>query len=107
MRLPAASVPAKALIGLLTALVTGGAAAGGCGNQQKKDAPLVDDLQIRGTRAMSESAVKKKILTSETGWWPFATKHYFDPVEWQSDLARIERYYHARGYYQARVQNAQ
>ncbi len=78
-----------------------------CASQEKKDAPIVDDLEIRGTHAFSESAIKKKILTTETGWWPFADEHYFDPVEWQSDLARIERFYHARGYYQARVQNAQ
>ena len=30
-------------------------------------------------------------------------RRYFDPVEWQSDLARIERLYQARGYYQAQV----
>ena len=76
-----------------------------CASQEKKDAPIVNDLKIVGANAFSESAIKKRILTTETGWWPFATEHYFDPVEWQSDLARIERYYHARGYYQARVQN--
>jgi translocation and assembly module TamA len=77
-----------------------------CASQdEKKDAPIVNDLKIRGTHAFSESAIKKKILTAETGWWPFADDHHFDPVEWQSDLARIERFYHSRGYYQARVEN--
>jgi translocation and assembly module TamA len=78
-----------------------------CASQEKKDAPIVDNLEIRGTRAFSESAIKKKLLTTEPGWWPLSDEHYFDPVEWQSDLARIERFYHSRGYYQARVQNAQ
>ena len=79
----------------------------GCAGQEKRDAPIVNDLKIRGTRAKSESAIKKRILTTETGWWPFATEHYFDPVEWQTDLARIERFYHARGYYQAKVLNSE
>jgi translocation and assembly module TamA len=69
-------------------------------------APVVEDLEIRGAQALSESDIKKRILTSETPWWPFARKSYFDPVEWQSDLQRIERLYQARGYYRAQVVKA-
>jgi translocation and assembly module TamA len=78
-------------------------AAAGCAGQETKRGAVVGDVEIRGTQALSESEIKKRILTSETPWWPFAKKRYFDPVEWQSDLARIERLYQTRGYYRAQV----
>ncbi|HEY8208950.1 MAG TPA: POTRA domain-containing protein, partial [Myxococcaceae bacterium] len=68
---------------------------------------MVRDVTIKGARRIDEEEIKKKILTSETPWWgqiwPFHNVHYFDPNSWQADLHRIERYYQAQGYYQARV----
>jgi translocation and assembly module TamA len=75
----------------------------GCASQQKKDTPVVKDVHISGNEEISSRKIKKKILTAETGWWPFATKHHFDPVVWQTDLRRIERLYAAEGFYQAEV----
>ena len=75
----------------------------GCASQQKKDARVVRDVHITGNDELSSRDIKKKILTEETGWWPFATKQYFDPVTWQSDLKRIERLYVANGFYQAEI----
>jgi translocation and assembly module TamA len=75
----------------------------GCASQQKKDTPVVKDVHISGNDAISSRKIKAKILTSETGWWPFARKHLFDPVAWQSDLDRIRRFYVANGFYQAEV----
>ncbi len=75
----------------------------GCASQQKKQAPVVRDLRIEGNEAISSRQIRKKILTAKTGWWPFATKHYFDPVSWEADLRRIVRLYETRGYYQARI----
>ena len=69
--------------------------------------PVVTDLEIRETDAVSERELVRKLVTAETGWWPFAKKRRFDPVEWQSDLQRIERYYETQGYYQARVVRAE
>ena len=74
----------------------------GCGHQQQQG-PVIRDLRIDGTHAVSPRQIKKKILTSKTGWWPFAHKEIFDPVTWEADLKRIVRLYVARGYYQARV----
>jgi translocation and assembly module TamA len=67
--------------------------------------PEVDEIDIEGTHELSESEIKKKILTSESGlgFWPFGDKSYFDPNAWQADLRRIRRYYEARGYYQAEI----
>jgi translocation and assembly module TamA len=75
----------------------------GCASQQKKDTPVVKDLDIKGNDEISSGKIKNKILTSETGWWPFARKQYFDPVAWQADLERIRRLYEAEGFYQAEV----
>ena len=73
----------------------------GCASQQKKDTPVVKDVHISGNDEISSGDIEDKILTSETGWWPFARKHHFDPVTWQADLKRIERLYVAKGFYQA------
>ena len=75
----------------------------GCASQQKKDAPVIKDVHISGNDELSSRDIKKKILTDETGWWPFAAKQYFDPITWQSDLKRIQRLYAANGFYQAEI----
>src|SRR4029079_11010896 len=75
----------------------------GCASEQKKDARVIRDVQISGNDEISSRDIKEKIVTSKTGWWPFAHKQYFDPVTWQSDLKRIERLYVANGFYQAEV----
>src|SRR6185369_7109522 len=75
----------------------------GCASQQKKDAPVVRDVRISGNDELSSRQIKKKILTAKTGWWPFARRQYFDPVTWQADLERIQRFYVANGFYQAEV----
>ncbi len=72
------------------------------------DSREVDDLKIEGTDQLDDGDIKAKILTTETPWWeplwPFDKgPSYFDPNAWQADLRRIERYYQAEGYYQARV----
>ncbi|MFL5343806.1 MAG: BamA/TamA family outer membrane protein [Hyalangium sp.] len=74
----------------------------------RPDALEVKDLKIEGTDQVREKDIKSKILTTDTPWWeplwPFDKgPSYFDPNAWQADLRRIERYYQARGYYQAQV----
>jgi translocation and assembly module TamA len=76
---------------------------GACASRQKPTTPVVKDLRIEGNDEISDRQIKKKILTSETAWWPFATKQHFDSVAWQTDLKRIERLYVSRGFYQAEV----
>src|SRR5204862_2191258 len=75
----------------------------GCASQQKKDTPVVKALRISGNDEISSRQIRKKIVTSETGWWPFAHKQLFDPVAWQADLDRIQRLYAASGFYHAEV----
>jgi translocation and assembly module TamA len=85
------------------ATIAWGLTALGCAASQKKDLPTIKELKISGNRELSTRQIEKKILTDQTGWWPFASKQYFDPVAWQADLKRIERFYAARGFYQAEV----
>src|SRR5262245_48213760 len=89
-------------VGMAVVVVWGGLIAG-CASRQQQAGPVVKDLRLTGNAAISDRQIKKRILTGETGWWPFARKHLFDPVAWQADLKRIERFYVARGYYQAEV----
>lgn len=76
------------------------------------DAREVDDLDIEGTKALKESAIKDKILTGESSWLPwwvpvFGRTEWFDESAWQADLRRITRFYEANGYYQARILDEQ
>jgi translocation and assembly module TamA len=75
----------------------------GCAHKSPGTAPVVKKLDIQGNHALSDGAIEDKILTTKTGWWPFATKYRFDPVIWSTDLQRIKRLYQTRGYYQAEV----
>ena len=77
----------------------------GCAHQENKQAPVIRDLRIDGTHAVSSRQIKKRILSTQTGWWPFAEKRTFDPVSWEADLKRIVRLYQARGFYQARIEH--
>lgn len=74
-----------------------------CGARQQQSGPLVRDLSFEGNDALSDRKIRKKILTEEVPWWPFAKRSAFDPVVWQTDLKRIERLYQSRGYFQAQV----
>jgi len=80
---------------------------------------VVDSVAILNNEAVSDSDVEEKIATVETSHvlgglvehvpilslWDRLTVDYerLDPVVLQRDLARIERYYRARGYYEAHV----
>ena len=64
---------------------------------------MVRDLHISGNHALSSRDIEKQIATSSTGWWPLATKRYFDDAIWDADLRRIVRFYESRGYDQARI----
>jgi translocation and assembly module TamA len=71
------------------------------------DQPEVRSLRIEGAKKVSESELKSKILTSESGSWPFGEKHYFDLNAWHADLRRILRVYESEGYYNARIVDMQ
>ena len=73
------------------------------GKPPKPDEPPIRSLKIEGTKQVSAGDIEDHILTTGPSWWPFAPTPYFDPIAWQADLRRIERYYQAQGFYQAQV----
>ena len=93
--------PAGGRLGILSALLL---ALIGCANSKPKpDEPEVKSLRIEGTKHVSEGELKDRILTSESSWWPFSEKQYFDSTAWQADLRRLIRIYQANGYFNARI----
>ncbi len=76
----------------------------GCGHgAEKPTGPRIESLKLEGVHHVSKGDIQARIATVPTGWWPFATRRDFDPITWESDLARIERYYESRGYYDAEI----
>ena len=63
-------------------------------------------MRIEGAKKVKEGDVKERILTTENSWVPFSRRQYFDENAWKTDLRRIEKFYRARGFYQARVTGA-
>lgn len=72
----------------------------------------VSDFEIRGATDVSADDLDDRLATRESsrflGLFPGFVYEYevFDPHALQRDLARIERFLRARGYYDARVQAA-
>ena len=80
---------------------------------------LIKDVEVLGNRAVATADLEEKIATTATsrvlggvmekvpilGLWDRLTVTYerLDPFVLERDLARIERAYRARGYYEARV----
>jgi translocation and assembly module TamA len=79
-----------------------------CLHAPTPDSRLVDDFNIEGTKAVDEDDIKEKVLTTESSWlpwWvPFLGKAgWYDPLAWQADLRRVQRYYETQGFYDAQV----
>jgi outer membrane protein assembly factor BamA len=69
----------------------------------------IDDVSIAGTNKVESAEIEDKIATAATprflGLFRGVVLDYelFDPYILERDLARIERYYRARGFYEARA----
>ncbi len=64
-------------------------------------------MRIEGARKVQEGDIKKHILTTENSWVPFSRRQYFEEDAWKTDLRRIEKFYRAQGFYQAKVTGAE
>ncbi len=72
----------------------------------------VDDVAFDGVDEMDEAALRDAIATAERDeflfWvWPWTDWELFDNTVFERDVARIERWYKARGYYHAKVTEAE
>ncbi len=69
----------------------------------------VNSVDIEGSERVDDDEIEQKIATKETprflGLFRGVVYEYsiFNPYTFQEDLKRIERYYQARGYYDAKV----
>ena len=59
--------------GALGWVMCGGLAWGCASPKAKPDMPVVRQLRIAGNHELSSRQIEKRILTTKTGWWPFAT----------------------------------
>ena len=88
------------------ALVVVAWALGGCASIPK-GAAAVDAVNIEGTNEVSSSDIEEKIATTQSPKFLFLFRgviydyELFDRFVLQRDLARIERFYQSRGYYDA------
>lgn len=72
----------------------------------------VEEVEFDGVEQVSESDVSRAIATEERDsflfWvWPWTDWPLFDNTVFERDVARIERWYRARGYYHAKVTGAE
>lgn len=73
------------------------------------DAPAVDDVEIRGAEVVDPDELLSGLATAESprflGIWDGVVFDYevFDEQLLERDLERVERFYRARGYYDAKV----
>ena len=63
----------------------------------------VHDLTFDGNHAFSDAELAGVLATQKTGWWPFASKKWFDQAAFDLDLQRITAFYADRGFFDARV----
>ncbi len=79
----------------------------GCATGKRREGPQVHSVRIEGAKRVKEGDIKKRILTTENSWIPFSRRQYFDESAWKTDLRRIEKFYQAQGFYQARITRAE
>src|SRR5205823_8583766 len=92
----------RPLVAALIAVFTLGLA-GGCAHEGAQGRAWVHKLKFEGNRALSSSTIKEKLATEQTGWWPFASKKWFDPAMLDVDLQRLPALYAYHGYFDAHV----
>jgi translocation and assembly module TamA len=67
----------------------------------------VRGIYFKGNRHVSSGDLADGLWTEKTGWWPFASKKWFDSGGLDVDLERIRRYYAEQGFFEAKVVNQQ
>ena len=75
----------------------------GCAHDEFSTGVWVHDLRIEGNKEVTTGDIEEGLATVETGWWPFASKKWFDQAAFDLDLQRIVALYGDRGFFDARV----
>ena len=90
-----AAVPTLALLGLL--------ACNGCAHEPSLGRKWVHDVTLQGNKSFPSGAILDRLATRRTSHWPFANKRWFDEEALDVDLDRVQAFYAAHGYFDARV----
>ncbi len=94
-------------VGAWLALACVGALACGCAGEKAEGRPWVHKVRLEGVHHVDAGDLKKHIAVEPTSWVPLSRKKYLDPFTLDADRARIEAYYRAHGWFDARVANAE
>lgn len=82
-----------------------GAAAplGGCAHDERAIGPKVHSLRFEGNDEFSARTLRAKLVTEQTGWWPFAASKRLDVAALDLDVKRVSAFYADQGFFDARV----
>lgn len=64
-------------------------------------------MNVEGNHALSDNEITDKIATTADSWLPFTEAKYLDRAVLKTDVKRIERLYQSRGYFDAKVTDAE
>lgn len=84
----------------LTALGFALSLAAGC---REGEGVRVRHLAFEGVRQIHEAKLRAAMITASSGWLPWSGKTYFSRQDFDDDLRRLEAFYAARGFPDARV----
>jgi translocation and assembly module TamA len=79
----------------------------GCAGEKAAGRPWVHDVRWEGVHAVKPKAIAERVAVEETPLFSFGRKRYLDPFTLELDRARIEAFYRAHGYFDARVTRAE
>jgi outer membrane protein insertion porin family/translocation and assembly module TamA len=96
---------------LRAALLLGGAASTGCAASLPEGKSALDGVDLLGTRALDAADVETALSLGTTPSAQGLRPYWMDAEEYdrgriEQDLARVEAYYRARGFHEARVRAA-
>lgn len=81
---------------------------GACSKEQTAPRPgtteyLVRDIRFEGNDAFDDATLAEALATVEHAFNPFQSRQYLNTYDLNSDIQRVETFYHARGYFDAEV----
>jgi translocation and assembly module TamA len=84
--------------------------AAGCAGESAEGRPWVQTLTFKNVKQVKEYELRGKIAleASSPFWWiPYVPRHYLDPFTLSTERERIEAFYQARGFFDAKVVQAE
>jgi outer membrane protein assembly factor BamA len=67
----------------------------------------VDEVRFKGVAAFDADEIREVLATKADVYNPFVPPSFYSPYDVATDVRRIETFYHARGYFDARVSDYQ